>query len=383
MSDSTKTKANFSKTFLTGLYYLLMISIGVFIVAILVIYLQSFTTGSTPASEVALLIAGIAIAFYVAGSIHMPLHELGHLLFGKLTGYKLLSFRIGSFMWIQQADDLKFQRVEFAASDGQCLMVPPERQDEKIPYVLYNLGGIIVNFVVALVAAGLAFLTTGTEWLSIFFILLAAFGLAYVVMNAVPIVAGKKHNDGYNIYTISRVEGGSRAYEIQLKISEQSTRGKRLKKMPVAWFDMPSQKAMSNGLIAGIGIFAYKRKLDLLEIEEADRIMARLLELDGLTAEQRKFIIVDRVYCELVQENRKGILDYYLEKKQSNFMDANKTEPAIIRTIFTYEMLANKDQKLAGNFKRIFEQVTASYPYPQQIEMERDLMAYAKERTVL
>ena len=82
MSDSTKTKANFSKTFLTGLYYLLMISIGVFIVAILVIYLQSFTTGSTPASEVALLIAGIAIAFYVAGSIHMPLHELVHLLFG-------------------------------------------------------------------------------------------------------------------------------------------------------------------------------------------------------------------------------------------------------------------------------------------------------------
>ena len=110
--------------------------------------------------------------------------------------------------------------------------------------------------------------------------------------------------------------------------------------------------------------------------------MARLLELDGLTAEQRKFIIVDRVYCELVQENRKVILDYYLEKKQSNFMDANKTEPAIIRTIFTYEMLANKDQKLAGNFKRIFEQVTASYPYPQQFEIERDLMAYAEERTV-
>ena len=128
-----------------------------------------------------------------------------------------------------------------------------------------------------------------------------------------------------------------------------------------------------------VGIFAYKRMLDLLEIEQADSAITKLLELDSITAEQRKFIIVDRVYCELVKDNRKPILEYLLEKKQTNFMDANKAELAIIRTNFAYELLSNKNFKLAKNFKKILEQVAENYPFPQQIDMERDLMTYAEE----
>lgn len=379
MSDSMATKTNFSKTLLTGLYYFLMIGVGVFIVVILVNYLESFTIGGTTTSEFALLLAGLVIVFYIASAMQMPLHELGHLIFGKFSGYKLLSFRIGSFMWIKKNENLEFRRVRFADSGGQCLMVPTERLDNKIPYLLYNLGGIILNFLVALIAAGLAILFSDIKLLSLFFTLVTAFGVAYVVMNAIPIVVGKKHNDAYNIYTISKVKDGMRAYEIQLRISEQTVKGKRLKEMPGSWFEMPSQQAMSNGLIAVVGIFAYKRMLDLLEIEQADSAITKLLELDSITAEQRKFIIVDRVYCELVKDNRKPILEYLLEKKQTNFMDANKAELAIIRTNFAYELLSNKNFKLAKNFKKILEQVAENYPFPQQIDMERDLMTYAEE----
>ncbi|NLC90055.1 MAG: M50 family metallopeptidase [Clostridiaceae bacterium] len=380
MSDLKTKKADFSKTLLTGLYYSLMIAIGVFIVVILVNFLQGHISTDMQASELALLIAGLAIAFYAAFSIQMPLHELGHLAFGKLTGYELLVFRIGRFMWIQKDGAVQFRRVKFAGSGGQCLMVPPASSDGKIPYLLYNLGGIIVNFAIAVIAAGLALLTLNIEFLSLFFILTAAFGMAFVVMNGIPVIAGKRHNDGYNIYTIRQVEGGMRAYETQLRISEQTAKGKRLKEMPAAWFELPSQEAMSNGLLAGLGVFAYKRMLDLLEIEEADRIMASLQEMDSLTAAQGGFIIADRVYCELLGENRKGILDYWLEKRQSNFMDANKTEPAIIRTIFTYELLQNENNDLADKFKKVFDQVTETYPFPQELAMERQLMAYAEEK---
>jgi hypothetical protein len=380
MRDSKLKKTSFAKTLLTGLYYSLMIAIGVFIVVILVNFLQGHIGTDMQASELALLIAGLAIAFYAAFSLQMPLHELGHLAFGKLTGYELLVFRIGSFMWIQKEGNLQFRRVKFAASGGQCLMVPPESSDGKIPYLLYNLGGIIVNFTLALIAIALALLTSDIEFLSLFFMLVAAFGMVFVVMNGIPVVAGKQHNDAYNIYTISKVEGGMRAYETQLRISEQTVKGKRLKEMPASWFELPSQEAMSNGLFASLGVFAYKRMLDLLEIEQADLIMARLQELDSLTATQGGFIIADRVYCELLGDNRIGILDYWLEKRQSNFMDAHKTEPAIIRTIFSYELLQKKNKDLANNFKKVFDQVTETYPFPQELAMERELMAYAEEK---
>ena len=380
MRDSKAKNTDLSTTLLTGLYYFLMIAIGVFALVVLVNFLQGHIRTDMQASELALLIAGLVIAFYAAYSIQMPVHELGHLVFGKLSGYELLVFRIGNFMWIQKDGEIQFRRVKFAASGGQCLMEPPAASDGKIPYLLYNLGGIMLNFALALIAVGLALLTSKIELLSLFFILLAAFGMVFVVMNGVPVISGKRHNDGYNIYTIAKVEGGMHAYETQLRISGQTVKGKRLKEMPAAWFELPSQEAMNNGLFAGIGIFAYKRMLDLLEIEKADRIMAGLQELDSLTPVQNKFIIVDRVYCELLGDNRKGILDYWLEKRQSNFMDANKTEVAIIRTIFTYELLQKKNVNLANNFKKVFDQVTETYPFPQELEMERELMALAEKK---
>lgn len=380
MRDLKTKNASISKTLLTGLYYFLMISTAVIAIVILVNFLQGHISSDMPASELALLIAGLAIAFYLAFSLQMPLHELGHLVFGKLSGHKLILFRIGSLLWIQKDERLQFRRVKFAGSSGQCLMVPPKTSEGKVPYLLYNLGGIIINFALAIITLGLAILTSSIEYLSLFFKLFAAFSMLYVVMNGVPVVAGKRHNDGYNIYTISKVEGGMKVYETQLRISEQTVKGKRLKEMPASWFQLPSKQAMSNGLFAGIGIFAYKRMLDLLEIEEADRLMAMLEDLDSLTAEQRKFIVVDRVYCELLSDNRKVVLEDLLIKRQTNFMDTNKTDPAIIRTIFTYELLQNKNQKLANNFKKVFDQITESYPYPQQVQMERDLMAHAEEK---
>lgn len=379
MNDSTKTEVKFSRqTLLRGLFFLAMISVAVFILAVLVVFLESNTSSNISAAKFALLIGGIALAFYIAASIQMPLHELGHLLFGKLSGYQLLFFRIGSFMWQQREGKLEFQRVKFAGSDGHCLMIPPQREVGDFPFVLYNLGGIIVNFFVAAIAALLAVLTSDTQFLSLFFILVAAFGLAYIIMNGIPIVTDKKYNDGYNIYTISKIEGGRRAYLLHLQIREQIVKGKRLKEMPAAWFNLPAREAMNNGLMAGIGIFAYKRMLDMLDIDQADQLMAQLLELDSITANQRKFMIVDRVYCELVRNNRKEVLEHMLEKRQTNFMDVNKFEPGIIRTIFTYELLGNKKPDLAHKFKKIFEQVTAKYPFPAQLDMERDLMSYAE-----
>ena len=42
-----------------------------------------------------------------------------------------------------------------------------------------------------------------------------------------------------------------------MKISEQTTKGVRLKNMPKAWFQVPSDQAMKNTMTAAVGVYTY------------------------------------------------------------------------------------------------------------------------------
>ena len=79
--------------------------------------------------------------------LQIVIHEGGHLLFGLLSGYRFLSFRVGSFMWIRQEGKLRFKRLSLAGTGGQCLMDPPDLVDGTLPVGLYNLGGSILNLI--------------------------------------------------------------------------------------------------------------------------------------------------------------------------------------------------------------------------------------------
>lgn len=77
------------------------------------------------------------------------LHEAGHLVFGLASGYRFVSFRIGSLMWQKDGGKLRFCRFQLAGTGGQCLMAPPDLTDGKMPYKLYNLGGALMNLIAA------------------------------------------------------------------------------------------------------------------------------------------------------------------------------------------------------------------------------------------
>ena len=80
--------------------------------------------------------------------IQAVIHEFGHLVFGLLTGYKFISFRIGSFMFIKKEGKLRVKLYKIVGTGGQCLMMPPP-WNEKLPTALYNFGGCILNFISA------------------------------------------------------------------------------------------------------------------------------------------------------------------------------------------------------------------------------------------
>lgn len=91
---------------------------------------------------------GTLVSLLAGFLVHIIIHEAGHLIFGLMTGYSYVSFRIGSYTLVKQDKKLKFKRFNIPGTAGQCLMMPPKIIDGKFPFVIYNFGGAIMNIIV-------------------------------------------------------------------------------------------------------------------------------------------------------------------------------------------------------------------------------------------
>ena len=61
-------------------------------------------------------------------------------------------------------------------------------------------------------------------------------------------------------------------------------------------------------------------------------------------------------------------------------MGAMKENPAVYRTLYAFALLAERDAEKAGEMEKKFEKCASGYPYPNEIESERELMAIVRER---
>ncbi len=137
-------------------------------------------------------------ATFVGIYAQIILHEGGHLVCGLLTGYKFVSFRVGSWMWQKENGRIRLRRFSLAGTDGQCLLEPPELKDGKMPYLLYNLGGTLANLLTAVICGLLGFAFRENALVRLFFVMQTVVGLLNAALNGVPMDMGEVCNDGKN-----------------------------------------------------------------------------------------------------------------------------------------------------------------------------------------
>lgn len=111
--------------------------------------------------------------------LHIVIHEAGHGLFGHLTGYKLVSYRVLSHLWVWQETGLVYRRQKVPGTLGQCLMRPPN-YEQGYPFKLYLLGGILGNL-------GTSLIILVSFHSSVFAVLFAAIGFFVFLTNLIPL----------------------------------------------------------------------------------------------------------------------------------------------------------------------------------------------------
>ena len=162
-------------------------------------------------------------------------------------------------------------------------------------------------------------------------------------------------------------------------MNEQLSKGLRLKDMPDEWFEMPSDEAMKNNLVAAIGVSVCNRLMDQHRFDEAKSQMKHMLKLErGIVGLHQRMMICDLLYLELIGKNRPEICARYFSREQDKFMRSMKNFPSIIRTQYAYALLANHDAKKAQLYRNHFNQAAKTYPYNNEVAAERELMDIAK-----
>ncbi len=350
--------------------------------------LEAMCFTGNPLADTALSLLSSLLSLYITFVMHIIIHESGHLVFGLISGYKFNSFRIFNFMILKEEGRFVTKRLSIAGTGGQCLMSPPEPVNGRIPVVLYNLGGSLMNLIFSLLVLPLAILFPTVPFLSVFLFAFIFCGLITALTNGIPISTDTINNDGHNALSLHRDPDALGSFAIQLKTNDMISRGVRLKDMPEEWFTLPTDEQMKNSMHATVAVFACNRLMDEGRFFEADELMERLLSMDsGIIGVHRQLMICDRIFCELILRGDADKVEAMRDKQYLNFAKTMKSFPSIIRTEYAYALLVMRSAEDAEKKRMDFEKMAVKYPYQSDIESERELLssvdATAAERGIL
>lgn len=304
---------------------------------------------------------GVAVFFVAIASllvslaIIVPIHELGHLICGLLSGYKFVSFRIFNFTLLKQDGKFRIKKFAIAGTGGQCLLTPPDLPLDEIPTGWYNFGGVLANIILLIITLPFFFLTLNpfvVEALGVF----VATDVIMILINGIPMQAGGVGNDGYNMKLLKKNLLSKQGIVNQLRANALIQNGVRPKDMPDHLFLYPEDIDYKNALEVSIPLMHASRLIDRMEY------VAALNEIEALYAHKDEImpLYVKEIACELVFlylrtgkiEEADELLDKDLRKYIETYRKMMSSKERLLVAIALY---LDKDkataQKLYENFK--------------------------------
>ena len=327
----------------------------------------------------------VAYGFYmllavIVFLIQLIIHEAGHLVFGLLSGYKFNSFRIMSLIISKKDGKLTLGRKKVAGTGGQCLMSPPDYNDGNYSYILYNLGGCILNLISAVIFALLFIAAKDVPVLNTFLAELAVVGVINALINGIPMQTKDVPNDGYNALHTGDSAQSRKSFWTQLKMSEYSFNGVRAKDMPEELFFIPTDEDKDNAIVSSSAVFYEYRLMDEGKYKEANDVCYKLLD-GGYTMPgiHRNLMVFDRIVTDLLLQNGKCSTEELKEPKMANYLKKMIASPEVLRTRYVVSLLAENDEAEANKRLEEFGKIAKTYPNKGDLVASLDIMEKARE----
>ena len=335
--------------------------------AILGAYSAHVATNLLPTEDIPkelLIMSAMVLSGAVFLYIHIILHEGGHLLFGLLTGWKFVSFRIGNQTLVKQNGKLKCKKTTVAGTGGQCLMSPPDCPPENCPFFLYLLGGGLANILSGILALLIALPVNGL-WEAILHVFaITAIGLG--LMNLFPAKLSGSANDGYQIFIELPHNPKAKAEQAILLNAHAYLTDHESSK------DMPSKLRQSILDTDSIGpmytattnLLCYKAVLLQEEnrYEEANAIYQQIADDEDTLPIFKYEATCELIYYEIMGECNGEKIDTLMDKKQESYIKATLLYPSRRRLMYAYYLIYKKDEAAAQKEYEALQKTVLTHP---------------------
>lgn len=324
----------------------------------------------------------IGISLIIAIYFQIILHEFGHMIFALMSGYKFISFRIGSVNIARgESGRLSIKKLSIMGTGGQCLMEPPKLRGGKFPFRRYFLGGSLMNVIAAILFIFLSIVFRERYYLNVLFFIIGFIGIFFAVTNAFPMIMQGTPNDGYNVFKLSSSHESIRYLWIQLKISSEFYRGVRLKDMPEKWFIIPKENEMDNEISAANAVFVENRFMDMQDFESAMALQKILLDgKNNLVSLYKCMLMCNNIYCDILENGRSAECKYFEDENFAVFLKRMRKFPDVIRTMYAKTLVIDGDIEGSEKILKKFEKVSKTFPVKVSIESERELIEIIRNK---
>ncbi|MCL2842107.1 MAG: M50 family metallopeptidase [Oscillospiraceae bacterium] len=323
----------------------------------------------------------LLVVAVVAYHLHLIVHEAGHLLAGKLSGYTFVSYRVGSLMITRENGKLVRKKYTVAGTAGQCLLSPPDMVDGKFPLFLYNAGGALMNFLLGALCFGLSLLTSGLFAVALF--VGTAIGVFMGLFNIIPMKIGGMPNDGYNMLLLGRDKNTAtrHAFWVMLRANAAQASGVRPREFPTEWFDWVDMDNLNDSLIVSAAILRYNYLLDKGDLTEARACLQFLLDNAKMIELLRNELLCELLFFELINECRPEEIERIYTKDLQAYIKATATYASRQRLLYAYHRLFTKDAEAAGRHLILFCKACETSASLGEIPGEQELIAVIDKAT--
>lgn len=321
----------------------------------------------------------VMVIMYMMVLLHVFIHEVGYMIFGLLTGYRFSSIRFLNFMLIKGKDGtIRLKKYKISGTAGQCLMLPPEMDNGTYPYLLYNMGGCILNLLTGIAAIVLYNITYGGI-VSIIWLIAGIVGVFTCLINGIPIK--QTSNAGYNTLVLSNSKAALKIFWIHLNIIERQSRGIAMTDMPGEWFkyleDICEFDNLINvsGYVTAIGYYIEKR--DFEKVKEmciyANENAKEILPVhEGIVKSENLFV-------HLVTDMDKDKIEELTGKECMALYKLLEGQISMCRVWYAYYKLYKADSQKAQKYLDMVNKVEKTYPFSADFAMEKQLLAYVDD----
>ncbi|MBP3379915.1 MAG: hypothetical protein J6K77_03510 [Ruminococcus sp.] len=324
----------------------------------------------------------ILIWFYLAYFIELIIHETGHMVMGLLTGYKFLSFRIGSFTIMKENGRLVRKKFKVPGTAGQCLLSPKETEHpEDLPFFWYNFGGVFFNLLTGAIAVTAAVLADNIYVVTAA-VIFAVSALLTALVNGIPARISGVLNDGYNIRLMMKDPAERTVIYKSFLANARMYRGERPEDMAELFSGTEAELKTEHGIALSLTegtLHLYRHQYD-----RAEEIFRSAAEDESVVQIYRMEAKCELLFCLVMlgaeQEKIAGLYDKELQKY---IQITGKTMIARKRLMYAYYLLFEKSAEKAQAEYDAALKMEKTYPAKGEYLSEMDLINHIRSENAV